>query len=189
MAIATFAALVMAAMLLRSRAEQKRLPSIISMPEKDGYTFQKNSADILPPFRQRLMEKAVPQIVASAQANEAQVIEVVGHTDQQPYDARVRGRSNLDEVLMSTLRGERSEKPRAMDNAGLGMARAIAVAAVLRQVPQLKNFEIIPLSAGPFQRTDDRLTDGSGPNSDPDRRRIVIRIRKHFAKGEEISAK
>ena len=59
------------------------------------------------------------------------VIEVIGHTDEQPL---VQRPSNLDELLMPVLQGKSSVIRLApADNAGLGLARAVSVIAGLAE--------------------------------------------------------
>src|SRR5690606_39445795 len=48
-----------------------------------------------------------------------------------------------------------------VDNAGLGLARAIAVASVLRASPELKGARVIPYSAAQLVMPGDRLADGA----------------------------
>jgi flagellar motor protein MotB len=74
----------------------------------------------------------------------------------------------------------------AADNAGLGMARAVAVARVLRSAPDLSDFQIFPISAGAFERADDTMTLADDPKDDQERRRIVIRVRRKTQ--EELQA-
>ena len=72
------------------------------------------------------------------------MIEVVGHTDERPIG--MRQYSNLDRDLLSVLNntaGVASLVP--ADNAGLGLARAVAVVSVLRQSPLLAGYKLIPI--------------------------------------------
>ena len=65
-----------------------------------------------------------------------------------------------------------------MDNAGLGFARAVAVLRVLRTIPELKEYEILPYSAGQLILPNETLTSGLGIKDDAERRRIEIRVRR-----------
>jgi hypothetical protein len=104
------------------------------------------------------------------------VIEVVGHTDEQPVGVRT---SNLDADLLAVLRGQAPiSSAVSADNAGLGLARAVSVVSVLEQNPDLAKYKILPLSGGELINTDETLAKtGSGGNA-PERRRIEIRLRK-----------
>jgi hypothetical protein len=64
------------------------------------------------------------------------------------------------------------------DNAGLGLARAVAVVSVLRQSPLLDGYKIIPLSGAQLVNTDETLALEASPDDVQQRRRIEIRLRK-----------
>ena len=68
--------------------------------------------------------------------------------------------------------------PSAVDNAGLGLARASAVIRVLRSIPELSNYEILPYSAGQLILPNETLTNGQSILEDDQRRRIEIRVRR-----------
>ena len=63
------------------------------------------------------------------------------------------------------------------DNAGLGLARALAVVNVLSSELRLRNFQILPLSAAQLIGTDGRLTRWDEHGDVRERRRIEIRMR------------
>lgn len=63
------------------------------------------------------------------------------------------------------------------DNAGLGLARAISVANILRANSALEAVTILPLSAAQLVLPGDKLTTGQAGNVES-RRRIEIRIRR-----------
>ena len=69
------------------------------------------------------------------------------------------------------------------DNAGLGLARAISVANVLRGNPALSGITVLPLSAAQLILPGDTLTVGQAGNVET-RRRIEIRIRRREATGQ-----
>jgi hypothetical protein len=72
------------------------------------------------------------------------VIEVVGHTDEQPIGMRP---SNLDRDFTEILRGDRSVGTlRPGDTAGLGLARAVSVVRELLRDPRLDGLRILPPS-------------------------------------------
>ena len=64
------------------------------------------------------------------------------------------------------------------DNAGLGLARAVAVVSVLRQSPLLAGYKLIPLSGAQLVNTDETLAISGSPDDIQQRRRIEIRLRK-----------
>jgi hypothetical protein len=104
------------------------------------------------------------------------IIEVVGHTDQQPLGSH---QSNLDRDLLSVLKGSAdiaSIVP--ADNAGLGLARAVSVVSVLRHNPALSGYRILPLSGAQLIESNETLVTLDLPVNIRERRRIEIRLRK-----------
>lgn len=176
MAIAIFAAFYMAIQLTRDRRPEKD-PPIILMREADGYSFPTGSALLSPEFGRKLNEEVVPKVQETGTAYRATVIEVIGHTDEVPLKLGRRLEADLDKTLLPLLLTGKGE-PVAADNAGLGMARAVAVAHLLRKSPLGSRFQIIPMSAGPFQRPDDTAAVGGAAVADEARRRIEIRVRR-----------
>lgn len=103
------------------------------------------------------------------------VVEVIGHTDEVPMS----GNSNLDSSLIAASVGRSPISGlRSTDNAGLAMARAVAVVHVLRSDPRLRNVAILPLSGAQMIVPVDRVADGSARGDDQRRRRIEIRMRR-----------
>jgi hypothetical protein len=101
---------------------------------------------------------------------------VIGHTDERPVNG---GSSNLDRELAAVVAGtSRVEVLQPADNAGLGLARALAVAKVLSLDPRLKDFHILPLSAAQLIGADGRLTRWDAQGDVEELRRIEIRMRK-----------
>lgn len=188
--IAVFAAIIMASIIKKDR-QVERDPPIITMKEANGYFFPTASAEITPEFREKLLQEIVPLVASIGKRADAEVVEVIGHTDEVPISVRRRANANLDETLMAELAGQNDpEKPiQAADNVGLGMARAVAVARVLRTAPALSRFQIFPISAGAFQRTDDTMTSGELARDDQERRRIVIRMRRRVQEEVQAGAK
>jgi hypothetical protein len=103
------------------------------------------------------------------------VIEVVGHTDEQPIGVRP---SNLDQGLVPVLNGAAIGSLMPADNAGLGLARAVSVVSVLRQSKLLEGYKLIPLSGAQLVNTDETLALVGTPGDIRERRRIEIRLRK-----------
>lgn len=150
-------------------------PPIINLSEAGGYFFRSGSAEPTPAFHDRLDRSIADQIAANLERYDVDVIEVIGHTDEQPLSQKV---SNLDQTVIDLLEGSRpiaSAQP--ADNAGLGLARAIAVANILRSNPRLKGATVLPLSAAQLILPGDTVTTGQAGNVE-ERRRIEIRIRR-----------
>jgi flagellar motor protein MotB len=153
-----------------------RWPPIISLSEAQGYYFKSGSAELSEPFRDALLHKTPEEILKNIKLYDVDVVEVVGHTDEQPLGLRS---SNLDRELPSVLTNAAPVATlQPADNAGLGLARAVSVVSVLRQVSALGNYKIIPLSGAQLVNTDETLAVNSQPLDVKQRRRIEIRLRK-----------
>lgn len=152
-------------------------PPIIRLSEADGNFFKTGSAELSPEFREKLMTSTPEQIVALIKKYDVDVIEVVGHTDEQPVGLR---QSNLDRDLVPVLKNyARVASLVPADNAGLGLARAVSVVGVLNRSPLLSGYKLIPMSAAQLVNVDETLAiDGSLPGDIQERRRIEIRLRK-----------
>ncbi|HZR73536.1 hypothetical protein [Bradyrhizobium sp.] len=152
-------------------------PPIIRMSEADGYFFKSGSAELSPSFQEALLVKTPGEILNYIRKYDVDIIEVVGHTDERPIG--LRQYSNLDRDLLPVLKSEAgiiSLVP--ADNAGLGLARAVAVVSVLRQSPLLAGYKLIPLSGAQLVNTDETLAISGTPGDIQQRRRIEIRLRK-----------
>jgi flagellar motor protein MotB len=152
-------------------------PPIIRMSEADGYFFKSGSAELSPGFQETLLTKTPIEILNYIRKYDVDIIEVVGHTDERPIG--LRQFSNLDRDLLPVLKSEAgviSLVP--ADNAGLGLARAVAVVSVLRQSPLLAGYKLIPLSGAQLVNTDETLAISPSPGDIQQRRRIEIRLRK-----------
>jgi hypothetical protein len=127
-------------------------------------------------FSDQLVNKTIGEILENIKKFDVDVVEVVGHTDEQPIGNRP---SNLDRDLISVLNGT-SNVARLIpaDNAGLGLARAVSVVSVLRQDPRLAAYKLIPLSGAQLVNTDETLATQGARGDIPQRRRIEIRLRK-----------
>ncbi|MER9648696.1 hypothetical protein [Mesorhizobium sp. M0199] len=102
------------------------------------------------------------------------IIEVIGYTDEQPLAGLP---SNLDKVVSAVLANEMPiSAVQPSDNAGLGLARAIAVTEILRSDSQLAGTTVLPLSAAQLIMPGDVLSDGKQAGSVDTRRRIEIRV-------------
>ncbi|MER9675026.1 hypothetical protein [Mesorhizobium sp. M0208] len=150
-------------------------PPIISLSELDGYNFDTGSAELSDGFKTKLrqMSKTIAGIATSYGVD---VIEVIGHTDEQ---AMAGDSSNMDRGLQPVLARKMDIGTlHPADNAGLGLARAISVTSILRDMPELKGFTILPMSGGQLILPGDRLTDGAQAGDVKARRRIEIRVRQ-----------
>ena len=152
-------------------------PPIIRMSEADGYFFKSGSAELSPSFQETLLVKTPLEILNYIRKYDVDIIEVVGHTDERPIG--LRQYSNLDRDLLPVLKSEAGVVSLVpADNAGLGLARAVAVVSVLRQSPLLAGYKLIPLSGAQLVNTDETLAISPSPGDIQQRRRIEIRLRK-----------
>jgi len=166
-------------------------PPIIALNDANGRFFKSGSAEVDPEFKNLLLVSTAPHIAELIKEYNVDVIEVVGHTDEQPIGSRP---SNLDRDLVSVLsNGASIAAIKPADNAGLGLARAVSVVGILRQSKELAGYKILPLSGGQLINTDDSLAFGGNPGDIRERRRIEIRLRKatpHVAEQQQpLSAK
>lgn len=158
-----------------NRSKKGEWPPFVSLSEAKGYFFDSGKATLRPEFEQNLKNEVIPMLARNLVDYDVNVIEVIGHTDEVP----MVGSSNLDAKLVSAstnrfpIRGLQST-----DNAGLAMARAVAVVGILRADPRLKGAAILPLSGAQMIVPVDRMADGTATASDQRRRRIDIRLRR-----------
>jgi len=151
-------------------------PPIINLSEAEGYFFSSGSASLDDKFSKHLKSAIPEKLMDIAAKFDVNVIEVIGHTDEQPLSART---SNLDRELPKILAGGSISDLKPADNAGLGLARALAVANVLSTDTRLAKFRILPLSGAQLIDNNDRLTRPTDkPGDVKERRRIEIRMRK-----------
>jgi outer membrane protein OmpA-like peptidoglycan-associated protein len=151
-------------------------PPIINLSEAAGYFFASGSAELTPNFAAKLRTVVIDRLLEIAASFDVDVIEVIGHTDEQPISSRV---SNLDRSLASvTLGTSGADVLQWGDNAGLGLARALAVVELLSADLRLRNFRILPLSAAQLIGIDGRITRWDGHGDVQERRRIEVRMRK-----------
>jgi outer membrane protein OmpA-like peptidoglycan-associated protein len=151
-------------------------PPIINLSEAGGYYFATGSAELTPSFATELRTVVVARLLEIADAYDVDVIEVIGHTDEQAVNGRG---SNLDRALAAVTAGTSGAGVlQWADNAGLGLARALSVVERLSADPRLRNFRILPLSAAQLIGTDGRITHWDSHGDVRERRRIEIRMRK-----------
>jgi outer membrane protein OmpA-like peptidoglycan-associated protein len=151
-------------------------PPIINLSEAGGYYFATGSAELTPSFATELRTVVVDRLLEIADSYDVDVIEVIGHTDEQAVNGRG---SNLDRALAAVTAGTSGAGVlQWADNAGLGLARALSVVERLSADPRLRNFRILPLSAAQLIGTDGRITRWDARGDVRERRRIEIRMRK-----------
>jgi flagellar motor protein MotB len=159
-------------------------PPIIDLSEANGHYFKTGSAELSSDFRFKLLTTVPERIAQLIKQYAVDVIEVVGHTDEQPIESRP---SNLDQGLVPVLRnGAAIGSLVPADNAGLGLARAVSVVSVLRQSKLLEGYKLIPLSGAQLVNTDETLALTGTPGDIRERRRIEIRLRKSSARESPI---
>jgi hypothetical protein len=160
---------------IRSQVDQ---PPIITLKEADGYFFPSGSAALSSEFAARVTSAITPLLVEFGTKYQATIIEVVGHTDEQPV-RQTLSRSSMDRDLLDYVNVRIGRELHIEDNVGLGMARAAAIVRVLRAQQALTRFQILPLSGGQAVDLGDQLATG-GRLSEPmqQRRRIEIRLRR-----------
>ena len=151
-------------------------PPIITLNDAEGYSFETGSARLPPPFKADLTGKVTDRILQIIKNYDVNVIEVIGHTDEQPIAERP---SNLDKDLLSVIRGKSTVDDLVpADNAGLGFARAVSVVRVLSADKRLRGYRILPYSGAQVIDLGDKLSDGSSQGDVRQRRRIEIRLRR-----------
>jgi len=151
-------------------------PPIIKLSEAAGYHFNSGSAELSPRFRSDLAGPIPAQILELIKQYDVDVIEVVGHTDEQPVGTR---ESNLDRELLPVLRNSANiASVVPADNAGLGLARAVSVVSVLLQNKSLAGYKLLPLSGAQLINNDETLAISGTAGDVLERRRIEIRLRK-----------
>ncbi len=165
----------------RRQVAERRLndkPPLITISDAAFRTFKEGSAEISPELSAFLAD-VVGRLQALRSQYGANVIEVIGHTDEVKLGPNKRV-CNLDENLIDVLNGRKAPTELGpCDNVGLGMARAIAVVVELRRRGLGDDFVLLPLSAGAAIDTDDSLAKGGQPPMPiPARRRIDIRLRR-----------
>lgn len=154
----------------------KDWPPMIRL-DSDTFRFVRNSAELSDDFRARLQSDVANQLAQLLIEFDADVVEVVGHTDEQGISAtRI---STLDDLAIGAMGGVVPITELVpTDNAGLGLARAISVANALGNALTVEGVKIIPLSAAQLVKPGDVISDGLHPGDDADRRRIEIRVRR-----------
>lgn len=150
-------------------------PPFFSLSEAGGYYFESGKATLKPEFEAKLKSTIIPLLKRNIDDYGVDVVEVIGHTDEVP----MVGTSNLDKLLIAASANKLPiERLQSTDNAGLAIARAVAVVRILRADPRLKGITILPLSGAQLIVPVDKAADGTAAQSDKLRRRIEIRLRR-----------
>jgi outer membrane protein OmpA-like peptidoglycan-associated protein len=178
-------------------------PPIITLSEAGGFYFKTGSAELSATFRDALLTTTPDEILRYIKKYDVNVIEVVGHTDEQAFGGRQSlaaagapiaplppaRQSNLDRDLAIVLKsGSGIARLTPVDNAGLGLARAVSVVSALRLSPKLSGYKMIPLSGAQLVNTDETLALSGTGGDVAQRRRIEIRLRKSAAHEPVASA-
>ena len=160
----------------KARAGKKgEWPPFFSLSEAGGYYFESGKATLRPDFERKLRSTIIPALKKNIEEYGVDVVEVIGHTDEVP----MVGQSNLDQTLIRASANQLpTEALRSTDNAGLAIARAVAVVKILRADPRLSGVTILPLSGAQMIVPVDKVADGTANTSDQLRRRIEIRLRR-----------
>lgn len=162
--------------LVLPKPDGHKWPPIINLSDAAGYNFEVGSAELSPEFKLKLGGPITRLILDRARQYDTDVIEVVGHTDEQPIGLRP---SNLDTGLVPVLNGTADVASLVpADNAGLGLARAVSVVGLLRQNPQFSQYKLLPLSGAQLINNNGSLATTGIPADLRQRRRIEIRLRK-----------
>ncbi|MDM9645607.1 OmpA family protein [Rhizobium sp. S163] len=141
----------------RATSDRHEWPPIINLSEAGGY-FTSGSAALTPEFEGKVETSIADQIADNLERYKVDVVEVIGHTDEQRV---ARSTSNLDDASIGVINGRLPvDALQPADNAGLGLARAIAVANVLKAKANLKDVTVLPISAAQLVVPDDKLTAG-----------------------------
>lgn len=158
-----------------SRGRKGQWPPFFSLSEAGGYFFDSGKATLRPEFEHNLKSEVIPMLARSVTDYDVDVVEVIGHTDEVPMS----GKSNLDAALIQASVGDMPIGAlRSTDNAGLAMARAVAVVHLLRADPRLRRVSILPMSGAQMIVPIDRVANGTARGDDQRRRRIEIRLRR-----------
>ena len=158
---------------LKTKDKLSKGPPIINLPEADDYSFETGRAILSFEFSNKLRTEIKDKILKNLIEYEADIIEVIGHTDEQAM--RKTRQSNLDQNTVKFIKGETDDPLKARDNAGLGLARAASVVKELKKLPELANYTILPYSAGQLILPNENLSTGDSFLAEDERRRIEIR--------------
>lgn len=159
---------------LKSKGEHN-WPPIIRLSEADGYYFKTGSAELSEGFSKKLRTDIIPTLIQYVKEYKVDVIEVIGHTDEQAIAPRA---SNFDLTLVDVAKGMKPVSTLIPgDNAGLGLARAVSVVRAFLTNKDIQKLQVLPLSGAQLIDVNEHLTTG-GKTNVKERRRIEIRLRR-----------
>jgi hypothetical protein len=123
----------------------------------------------------------VPILDSLSRQYEADVVEVIGHTDAVP----VNSQSTLDRTLLKAFEGSSGDTMRVSpgSNVDLGIMRALTITRYLQSsksaAGRLSNISrFVPYSAGQVVLPDGSIASSQDSALNPARRRIEIRLRR-----------
>jgi flagellar motor protein MotB len=149
-------------------------PPVITISEVEVYSFASGQFELTPGFMRYIADKLIPQLGGLAATYSCDVIDVIGHTDEQP----VQTASNLDKSLLSTG-NDRSIHLQPGSNLDLGFLRASAVIRAIQADGRLGAMHFYAYSAGQTILPGGEIASPEKrPPSDATRRRIEIRLRR-----------
>lgn len=151
-------------------------PPIITLDDND-YRFKKGSAELTANFRQSLENEKASEVAQLLKAYNADIIEVIGHTDEDSYESTKTSNMDRQAILVLNNKAQASDLV-PVDNAGLGLARAVSVAQVFAANAKLAGARVIPYSAAQLVMRGDLIANGTQGGDQGLRRRIEIRIRR-----------
>ena len=152
------------------------LPSFINLSGEEKFPFNIGEAIVSDDFKQYIIDDIVEQILSHKSEYGANIVEVIGHTDELPI---ARGSSNFDNEILEAYKGTLPvDNLKPADNAGLGIARAVAVIKILESIDELSGLTFVPLSGGQLILPNDGFIRGNLSGDVKERRRIEIRVRR-----------
>ena len=161
----------------RMTEECNNWPPIISLPDAENFSFEVGSAKLTYGFKVQLRSNIADQILETLQQYDADVIEVIGHTDLQRMRQEIRT-TNLDAEALRFFTSDNDFTLRAKDNAGLGYARALSVTKQLKNIPELSDYTILPYSGAQLISPDETINLNPDQFDSSQLRRIEIRVRR-----------
>ena len=161
----------------RMTEEGNNWPPIISLPDAENFSFEVGSAKLTDGFKVQLRSNIADQILETLQQYDADVIEVIGHTDLQRMRQEIRT-TNLDAEALRFFTSDSDFTLRAKDNAGLGYARALSVTKQLKNIPELSDYTILPYSGAQLISPDETINLNPDQFDSSQLRRIEIRVRR-----------
>jgi hypothetical protein len=149
-------------------------PPVITISEAQVYSFASGRADLTAEFARFIADSLVPRLLDIARIYSCDVIEVIGHTDEQT----VRSASNLDGILLDGFRNPSAQLSPG-SNLDLGFLRAWAVVRALQADTRLVGKLYYAYSAGQTIMPDGQIAvPEKEPQPDASRRRIEVRLRR-----------